>query len=94
MVQPRKIMRTLGNRDTYDLMIMIRWDKHMSPRSVVQHSNPTYCVEKKKITAIINHILDTLSKEYTQQRFTHAAWIFTVCVQCMWANLHDDANEK
>ena len=46
------------------------------------------------VTDITNYILDIRSTEYTQQAFTHASRIFPVCVQCKWANLHDDVNER
>ena len=49
-----------------------------------------------KITERTNHILDTLSTEYTQQAFTHACNIFhgMGSMQVSKPNLHDDDNER
>ena len=57
--------------------------------------NPIYCEENKEVIERTKYTLDTLLTEYIQQSFTHASrWSFTACVQCKWANLHDDYNER
>ena len=38
-------------------------------------------------------ILDTLSKEYTQKHLRTQLEYFTLCVQCIWGNLHEDDDD-
>ena len=59
------------------------------------HNTPLIAKKITKVTKRTNYILDTLLTDYTQQALMHASLeSFTVCIQCKWANLHDDDNER
>ena len=83
---------TIENVTTSDLIIVTRLVGNISSRSSQpemvswRHTAP-YIANVIKIT---NHILDTLSTQFTEQRFTDFSKYVTVCVQHLWAILHDE----
>ena len=85
----------------YDLvMMMIRWVINilLSSRSPTLDRVSwihTLCIENTtKVVERINYILNTLSTENTQHKFTDWSRFLTACVQPLWAVLYDDDNER
>ena len=80
------------NIDASSLMMIIRWFTNISSQSPKlewgrwTHTDP-FITKIKKVTERMYYILDTHPTDYTQRAFMHACRCFTVCFQCLWANI-------
>ena len=76
--QPRKHMTTMGDIDTSDLTMSIRWVTNSSSQlpNLNESHTTTYIAEMiSKVTERTNCLLDTLSTEYNQQDIINNQWL-------------------